>query len=130
VSFKLAHEVTVFSSGHQAYESYTESPDCPCFESLAATFLALADARLSATQKLVLCMSAEALRHRKLTLTALSDYVSRRSDVPYSTVKWNVRSLVDMGLLNGGDTNNKGLLASMSATAKMLVGHLNAICDV
>jgi hypothetical protein len=57
-------------------------------------------------------------------MTALADKVSRRSGVPYSTVKWNLRSLKDMGLLTGGDLNNKGQFASLTDEARMLVEYL------
>ncbi|MHA2117013.1 MAG: hypothetical protein ACXABM_16065 [Candidatus Thorarchaeota archaeon] len=79
---------------------------------------------MSDTQKLVLRKSRDLLRFHELSLTALADKVSRRSDVPYSTVKWNLRSLKDMGLLMGGDLNNKGQFASLSDEARLLVDYL------
>ena len=94
------------------------------FQSLAASFFRLADARLSDTQKQVLRMSHELLKHRKMTLTALAAQVSRRSTVPYSTVKWNLRSLKNMGLLNGGNLNNKGQFACLTTEAQMLANYL------
>jgi DNA-binding transcriptional ArsR family regulator len=94
------------------------------FQSLLASFFQLAEARLSDSQKLVLRMSRELLKFQELTLTALADKVSRRSDVPYSTVKWNLRSLKDMGLLTGGDLQNKGQFASLTDEARMLVDYL------
>ncbi|MFW9927720.1 MAG: hypothetical protein ACFFDM_13305 [Candidatus Thorarchaeota archaeon] len=79
---------------------------------------------MSDAQKLVLRMSRELLRYNDMTLTALADMVSRRSAVPYSTVKWNLRSLKDMGLLTGGDLNNKGQFAGLTVEAQMLVDYL------
>lgn len=124
VSSKLAHEVSVFSSEHKAQVEYQTTSETPSFESLARAFVTLAENRLSETQKMVLCMSAQTLRFHELTVTALADLVSRRSSVPYSTVKWNLRSLVKMGLLVGGDENNRGRKASLTEPAKMLVEYL------
>ena len=69
-------------------------------------------------------MSHELLKHHEMTLTALADQVSRRSTVPYSTVKWNLRSLKNMGLLNGGTLNNKGQFACLTTEAQMLADYL------
>lgn len=94
------------------------------FQSLATSFFRLAEARLSDTQKQVLCMSHELLKYHELTLTALADQVSRRSTVPYSTVKWNLRSLKDMGLLTGGNLSSKGQIACLTKEAQMLADYL------
>ena len=69
-------------------------------------------------------MSHELLKHREMTLTALADQVSRSSTVPYSTVKWNLRSLKNMGLLNGGNLSRKGQLACLTTEAQMLADYL------
>ena len=119
VTVKLSHtEVNAFLRSLSAREVSTT------FQSLLASFFQLAETRLSDTQKLVLRMSCDLLRFHELTLTALADQVSRRSDVAYSTVKWNVRSLKDMGLLTGGDLNNKGQFASLTDEARLLVDYL------
>ncbi|MFX1369864.1 MAG: hypothetical protein ACFFAY_14810 [Promethearchaeota archaeon] len=123
MSTKSTHEVNVFSSGNEASENYKYQAK-PSFESLASSFLLLADDRMSHTQKLVLQMSARLLRHHDLTVTALADLVSRRSSVPYSTVKWNLRSLMDLGFLYGGSSQNKGQPAKCSDSALMLVAYL------
>ena len=78
---------------------------------------------MSDTQKTVLKMSAQLLRFNDLTVTALADLVSRRSGVPYSTVKWNLRSLKEMGLLTGGDMNCKGERASLTREALLLADY-------
>ncbi len=116
VTAKLSHEVNVFS-GDRKVSTTT-------FQSLAASFFRLAEARLSDTQKQVLRMSHELLKHHEMTLTALADQVSRRSTVPYSTAKWNLRSLKNMGLLTGGNLSNKGQLACLSSEAQMLADYL------
>ncbi len=94
------------------------------FQSLAASFFRLAEARLSDTQKQVLRMSNKLLNFNELTLTALADQVSRRSTLPYSTVKWNLRSLKNMGLLTGGTLSSKGQLACLTKEARMLADYL------
>ncbi|TFG06571.1 hypothetical protein EU522_01480 [Candidatus Thorarchaeota archaeon] len=128
MSAKSTHEVTVFSSGHEVYEEYRYEAE-PTFDSLASSFLTLADARMSSTQKLVMLMSARLLRHHDLTVTALADLISRRSSVPYSTVKWNLRALMELGLLHGGTTSNKGELARCSDTGLMLAQFLDSNND-
>ncbi len=82
---------------------------------------------MSPTQKLVLATSVGVLKHRKMSLTALADLVSRRTGVPYSTVKWNIRALVAMGFLVGGDANNRGEPALFTEVALMLVEHMEQI---
>ncbi|MGY5854127.1 MAG: hypothetical protein RTU92_11210 [Candidatus Thorarchaeota archaeon] len=124
VATKLGHEVTVFSSGHQAYSNYTTTAELPSFESLAESFFSLAETRLSETQKFVLWMSARLLKFHTLTVTALADLLSRRSTVPYSTVKWNLRTLMELGFITGGDSESRGRPASLTASASMLAEHL------
>ncbi len=119
VTIKLSHaEVNAF------LRSFSEREVSTTFQSLLASFFQLAEARLSDSQKLVLRMSRELLRFYEMTLTALADMVSRQSGVPYSTVKWNLRSLKNMGLLTGGDLNNKGQFACLTYEAQMLVDYL------
>ena len=78
------------------------------FNNLLASFFKLAESRMSDTQKHVLRLSHQVLKFNDLTVTALADLVSRRSNVPYSTTKWNLRSLKEMGLLTGGNLHRKG----------------------
>jgi hypothetical protein len=107
-----ATEVNVFSSDCKVSEA--------SFWSLASSFCQLADARLTDTQKQVLVVSYRLLQHRDLSMTALANLVSRKESVPYSTVKWNLRSLRDMGLMRGGDASSKGTPAELTAEAHML----------
>jgi DNA-binding transcriptional ArsR family regulator len=111
VTAKLG-QVNVFSSDRKVSSTN--------FSSLVATFLQLANTRLSDTQKTVLILAHKLLKHNELTVTALADQVSRRSAVPYSTVKWNLRSLKEMGLLKGGDVCCKGEKANLTCEAQML----------
>ncbi|MFX1482317.1 MAG: hypothetical protein ACFFCP_03925 [Promethearchaeota archaeon] len=119
MTVKLSHaEVNAF------LRSFSEREVSTSFQSLLASFFQLAEARLSDSQKLVLRMSREVLKYRRLTMTALADMVSRRSGIPYSTVKWNLRSLKQIGLLTGGDLKNKGRFAWLTDEAQMLVEFL------
>ncbi len=108
-------QVNVFSSDRKVSSTN--------YSSLVATLLRLANARLSDTQKTVLMMAHRLLKHDDLTVTALADQVSRRSAVPYSTVKWNLRSLKEMGLLKGGDMCCKGENARLTYEAQMLADY-------
>ena len=124
VNAKLPLMVAAFSTGLSACK---ECERTSSFSNLATAYLSLAEARMSNTQKLVLKNSLYALTHNELTLTSLADRVSRKTGVPYSTVKWNVRALVDLGLLVGGDASRRGHLASFTSTAYMLVEYLEMI---
>jgi hypothetical protein len=124
VSTKSPLKVNVFSSRPEACSMCEQSPYGSAFESLKSAFLSMAEARLSPTQKKVLQSSVKTLEYRDLTLTALADQVSRKSGVAYSTVKWNLKSLVEMGLLVGGDTTNRGAPAEFTEVAIMLAKHL------
>ncbi|MBS3795031.1 MAG: hypothetical protein KGY80_09050 [Candidatus Thorarchaeota archaeon] len=125
---------TKSSYGESAFSSCaTTCEDCPhrakraepTFQNLARAFFDLAKERLSDTQKFVLRKSAELLRCHELTVTGLADLLSERSDVPYSTAKWNLRTLMDMGLLEGGNSENKGLPAKLTDSAELLAEHLD-----
>lgn len=124
VNVKLPLEVDAFSSGLNACEECKRFVDQSSFEKLATAYFNLADARLSETQKTVLRCSVKVLTHNKMTLTSLADKISRRIQVPYSTVKWNLRSLVDLGLLVGGDAIRRGQLARFTSIAQLLVAFL------
>ncbi|MCF2136214.1 MAG: hypothetical protein K9W43_03150 [Candidatus Thorarchaeota archaeon] len=91
------------------------------------SFLRLADSRLTTTQKTVLCASAETLRFHQLTMTGLADLLSRRTGVPYSTVKWNLRSLMDLGLLTGTNGQTRGAKVVLTEPALMLVQYLQEL---
>ena len=108
-------EVNVFSSHCKVSEAG--------FCSLAAAFCTLAEARLTDTQKQVLVESSRLLQFRELSMTALADLVSRNCSVPYSTVKWNLRSLREMGLMSGGDVTSKGVPAQLTEEARMLAAY-------
>ncbi len=100
------------------------SSGCPVVESLAGSLFRMARYRLSDRLKTVLLAAAEVLRFHEMTVTALADEVSRRTGIPYSTVKWNLRSLVQLGLVAGGDNSRRGLKASLTAAGRMLADYL------
>ena len=105
----------MFSSDRKVYTT---------FSNLVASFFRLAESRLSSTQKTVLTQSHKLLKFHNLTVTALADLVSRSSSVPYSTVKWNLHSLKEMGLLTGGDMSSKGERAELTPEAQLLADYL------
>ncbi|MHA1735610.1 MAG: hypothetical protein ACTSV8_04490 [Candidatus Thorarchaeota archaeon] len=117
---KFAPEADVFFSESKV----SRCEGCPALDILMRSFLQLADMRLTDTQKTVLRVSAEVLRFHELTMTALADMVSRRTGIPYSTVKWNLRSLADLGLINGGNHRSRGRKAELTGPATMLVRYL------
>ena len=114
----------MFSSEQHALLEQSTCNAWLSFECLAASFLQLAEMRLSDTQKLLLKSSAEVLRYHCLTMTSLADVLARRTGVPYSTVKWNLRLLVDLGLMVGGSTDDRGKPASLAPAARMLADRL------
>jgi hypothetical protein len=127
VSTKSLDKVNVFSSGSKTCQMCEKAPYGPSFRNLVSVFLSLMDSKMSPTQKLVLASSVAVLKHREMSLTALADLVSRRTGVPYSTVKWNIRALVAMGFLVGGDVSNRGEPAMFTEVGVMLVEHLGPI---
>lgn len=130
VTTKLNPEVSVFSSGHKANFTETAYTEYPSFECLAESFFRLAESRMSDTMKLLLKMCAQLLRFHTLTVTALADQLSQRSSVPYSTVKWNLRLLMKLGLLVGGDAENRGQRAFLTPAASMLIHYLSKSNDM
>ncbi len=97
---------------------------CEPFELLRRSFLQLADMRLTESQKRVLCAGAEVLKWHRFSMTKLADVVSRRTGIPYSTVKWNLRSLMDMGLIVANNGRSRGAKVLLTDPALMLVAHL------
>ncbi|NWF96760.1 MAG: hypothetical protein HXY34_11520 [Candidatus Thorarchaeota archaeon] len=123
MSIKSTVEVNVFSSSRQSGETSPHTDETSS-ETLFKAYLVLAEAKLSRTQKTVLKHSAAVLGRDSLTLTSLADIVSRKSGIPYSTVKWNLRSLVELGLITGGSSDNRGRPALLTPPAMSLVKHL------
>jgi hypothetical protein len=115
----------VFSSSRKATEQNATPKEYTSFDNLATTFFKVADTRLSDTQKQLLCECSVVLKYHKLAVTALADLVCQRTGVPYSTVKWNLRSLMDMDLLVGGNSERRGLQAKLTPSAEMLVRYLS-----
>ncbi len=127
VATKSCPVVCVFSSGDEVDRLGPLGDDMPSFDSLVQAFLSLAEARMTDTQKTVLVHSAELLDGAPMTLTGLADVLSKKASLPYSTVKWNLKSLRSMGLLVGGDSKNRGRLAWLTPPALMLARHLQRI---
>lgn len=129
VSVKSPHEVDMFSSEYEACKENELIFSWQFFETLVNTFLVFAETKLSKTQKVILCSCSKILKYDTYTITGLADQVSRRSGLPYSTVKWNLKELIRLGLVKGGDENNKGVKAEMTGPGMMLVKHFQESCS-
>jgi len=90
------------------------------FSILKQSFIRLAQCRLSSKQKLLLKKSKNMLSSHKMTLTALAEFLSTELNLPHSTIKWNLRTLRDMGLLSAGDANEKGINAKLTLAGALL----------
>ncbi|MFX1519995.1 MAG: hypothetical protein ACFFCD_08740 [Promethearchaeota archaeon] len=95
------------------------------FSVLIRSFVKLAQLRLSSKQKLLLKKASNLLSSRKMTLTSLAEHLSLTEDLPHSTVKWNLRTLRDVGLLTGGDMNEKGINAELTFAGALLAESLD-----
>lgn len=95
------------------------------FSILMRSFVRLARFRLSSKQKLLLKKSKLLLSSRKMTLTSLAEYLSSELNLAHSTVKWNLRALRDVGLLTGGDVNEKGINAELTLAGELLAESLD-----
>ena len=128
VSMKLLPEVNLFSSGSDVCRYCDIDSNSPSFRGLLSAYFSLAAYKLSETQKEVLRGCVHTLRwcEHDMTLTALADCVSTNTGIPYSTVKWNMRVLVDLELLEGGNAENRGCPAKYTEVAKLLVNELES----
>jgi hypothetical protein len=88
-------------------------------------YFSLAEHRLSSTQKEVLVESARVLNFHEKSVTGLADIVSQRTGIPYSTVKWNLKTLVRLRLLLGGDMDQKGKSAKLTDTGAALADYFD-----
>ena len=90
------------------------------FSILKRSFIRLAQCRMSSKQKLLLKRSKSLLSSHDMTLTALAEFLSTELNLPHSTIKWNLRTLRDMGLLTAGDANEKGINAKLTFAGELL----------
>ncbi len=125
---KLLSEVNLFSSGSDVCQYCDVELNPLSFRGLLSAYFSMAAYKLSETQKEVLrnCVVTLSWCERDMTLTALADCVSTNTGIPYSTVKWNMRVLVDLELLDGGDANNRGCPAKFTEVARLLVNELES----
>lgn len=125
---KLLPEVNLFSSGSDICRYCDIGSNLPSFRGLLSAYLSLAAYKLSETQKEVLrgCVHTLHWCEQDMTLTALADQVSTKTGIPYSTVKWNMRVLVDLELLQGGNADNRGCPAEYTEVARLVVNELDS----
>jgi len=85
-------------------------------------FLRIALSRLSPLQKLLL-LEARRREAQGLTMTGLAREISRELGIPLSTVKWNLRRLRDLGLI---ETRPRGRSPySLSKAGRALVERIS-----
>jgi hypothetical protein len=91
---------------------------------LSEHLLELAQSVLSERQKFLLASASEELRYDSLTLTRLSERLSRGLKMSYSTVKWNLKRLRVLKLLYGGTESSKGTLARLTPLGRLITSML------
>ncbi|MCD6402757.1 MAG: winged helix-turn-helix transcriptional regulator [Candidatus Aenigmarchaeota archaeon] len=80
---------------------------------------------LNKTQLLIL---EELAKHGYyLTVTSLVDSIVRKYNIPRSTVRYNVKKLRNLGLIECGDVNNKGVPARLTELGKSVVGDVSLV---
>lgn len=93
---------------------------------LAETLIQLACTRLTAKQRQLIIAADKLLRRTpQLSLSALADRLSRNLNMPFSTVKFNLRVLREAGLLVMRDTQRGKRFAALSWGGELLAGVLS-----
>jgi hypothetical protein len=91
---------------------------------LSEHLLELAQSVLSEKQKFLLVSASEELRYDSITLTRLSERLSRGLKMSYSTVKWNLKRLRVLKLLYGGTESCKGTPAKLTPLGRLIASML------
>lgn len=91
---------------------------------LSEPLLELAQRVLSEKQKFLLVSASEELTYGSMTLTRLSERLSRSLKVSYSTVKWNLKRLRVLKLLYGGTERCKGIRAELTPLGRLIASML------
>ena len=90
-------------------------------------FLKMAMRFLSWRQKLILIEIYKHSKHIDLTITAFARYLASKYNMPLSTAKWNLRSLRDLELIEGGNYNVHGIPLKLTRAGKIIAEELNKI---
>ena len=59
--------------------------------------------------------------------TVLIERLSKKMDIPKSTVRWNLRGLRETGLILAGDRNNKGVNVELTSMGRLMAEYLHSI---
>ncbi len=59
--------------------------------------------------------------------TVLIERLSKKMDIPKSTVRWNLRGLREAGLILAGDRNNKGINVELTSMGRLMAEYLHSI---
>jgi hypothetical protein len=101
-------------------DSFSGNPNVELVEGL----FDLAQSILTEKQRSLLLSAVSELRWNSMTLTRLSERLSRELGISYSTVKWNIKRLTILRLLSGGTENNKGTKAQVTALGQLIASTL------
>jgi hypothetical protein len=91
---------------------------------LGKHLLELAQSVLSEKQKFLLVSASQELAYDSMTLTRLSERLSRGLKMSYSTVKWNLKRLRVLKLLYGGSEECKGTRAELTPLGRLITSML------
>ena len=59
--------------------------------------------------------------------TVLIERLSKKMDIPKSTIRWNLRGLREAGLILAGDQNNKGVNVELTSMGRLMAEYLHSI---
>ena len=76
--------------------------------------------RLTEKQKMMLQIVSEV--QGETLYTTLIEKVSDELEIPKSTVRWNLKGLRDVGLIEAGNRENKGIPVRLTETGRIMVG--------
>lgn len=62
--------------------------------------------------------------------TKLIDRISKKLDIPKSTVRWNLRGLREAGLIEAGDKDNKGIPVRFTKKGKIMVQYFSEYLEL
>ncbi len=91
-------------------------------------FIKFALAKLNKRQKKIL-IEIYNNQNNGDTLTSLARKISKKLNLPESTVKWNLRLLRDVGLIEAGSINEKNIPVKLSMAGLLLAEVLKKMSD-
>ena len=55
-----------------------------------------------------------------ITVTNLVEVLSRNYSIPASTLRWNIKKLVELNLITAGNSKNKGIPVELTDSGKFI----------